>query len=237
MSSLPEPPVFPTPVSAELANALAQAVRGFLQPGEMYFVASLLPGDDGMYEFWGPYPGWNAVPPSEQQAIEAEIAGWFGPFTNVPGELGAPDPQPNQQTIYEVQVTPQTPTGTLESTFLLYPIRLTGAAPPPGPATPPFDAVFLSAPAVQKFVVPYYAGLYGAEFAETLTNAFDGADLALMVHLPWSEYEMLQDTGVDNPPPNPTAWHVHERFTVYHRDPETGEYKEHHIDTPRRVLP
>lgn len=237
MATYPEPPVFTQPVSATLAVALGQAVAGFLRKEDMYFVATSTPDENGLYRFWGPYDGWSDVMESEQEAVVDGIAAWFGPFTNAPGVGGAPNPNPAQDTVKVMQITPQSVTGGVLPTFPLYPIQLPIDSDPVD--APAFDAVFLSAPAVRKFVVPYYAGLYGAAFAEKLTTAFADATLAMMVHLPWSEYEVMQAPDGTGPSAGRSFALPRERFTFFHRDIGTGNegYNEYHVDTPPQILP
>ncbi len=50
------------------------------------------------------------------------------------------------------------------------------------------DAVFLSRSAVEKFLVPYYASLYGPDAAARVVGAFITAGFAVLAHLPQTEY-------------------------------------------------
>lgn len=182
-------------ISVALAMALAQAALGF--PGtDMYFVANYEPNASGSFDIAGAFFAWPPPDPSDQKRVDDGTAGWFGPYSNtiLPVNEG-------QETVGQMQITPQAPTGGGGQAFTLYPIQFPGFTVPPGDtAFPgPFDAAFLSAAAIQKFAVPYYAALYGAAYALTLQQQFNTSDLALMVHMPWSEYGTLSGTGQPGP--------------------------------------
>jgi hypothetical protein len=174
------PNISTSPIHAELARALAQAVAGYLRTG-MYFTASFrqLPNaPDNPYDIAGPYPVSN---PS-QAANLPDGYGIFGPFDNTLAGLGpAVDPQ---YSVTEVRITTSEPGG--------QPFTLPNANVTPLP-----DAVFFSVEAVSKFLVPYYTIVYSPVMAEQLLASFQNSDLALMVHLPWSESE---DVGVSGSP-------------------------------------
>jgi len=168
-----EPNTFTQPVPAELARALAQAVAGYFGTVPYYFTASFeqLPNTTNPYDLSAPI---FSVPTSLPTGY-----GVFGPFVNVMAGL-----QPalsTQATVAQVQV-------------------ITSASPPDefdfpqeGSAMP--DAMFFTAEAVAKFVVPYYSSVFTATWAQTLLDSFQESTLALMVHLPWSESEDLSASG------------------------------------------
>jgi hypothetical protein len=172
--------IFTTPVSAGLLQVLAEAAAGYPNQGDKYFVASYEPGPDGTY---------NLFPPLSR--IDAEILEGVLNLTN-PGKYAAfgpfdtrlPFPEnPAQQTVQSFEVTPTPLSG--QSSAASFPIGGAGS----------YDAMFCSIAAVTKFAVPYYTQVYSSEFASQVLQAFVEAPLELMVHLPWSEYGMIQDGG------------------------------------------
>ncbi|HEV7589285.1 MAG TPA: hypothetical protein VGO40_14310 [Longimicrobium sp.] len=102
------------------------------------------------------------------------------------------------------------------------------------------DAVFWGESAVEKFVVPYYASVYGSEAGDAVTallNSYNGvaADAAGaggaetlepdttaaygLVHIPRSEYIELDD------PPAPAEPARHDRFAVLAFDRAAGTHR------------
>ena len=98
------------------------------------------------------------------------------------------------------------------------------------------DAVFWGESSVEKFVVPYYASVYGADAGEAVTellDAYNGVAAAGaetrdgepnsveaygLVHIPRSEYIEL-----DDPPARRTS--RHQRFAVLAFDRRTGAHR------------
>lgn len=58
------------------------------------------------------------------------------------------------------------------------------------------DSVFWTESAVEKFVVPYYAGVGGADAAMDVWTAFNDESVYALVHLPRSTYEAMS-TGFE----------------------------------------
>jgi hypothetical protein len=50
------------------------------------------------------------------------------------------------------------------------------------------DSLFWTEAVIDKFVIPYYVGLYGMEYGEQIKKEFDKADVYALTHLPGSEY-------------------------------------------------
>ena len=96
-------------------------------------------------------------------------------------------------------------------------------APPQGIDAPPteFDALFLTVDAVAKFALPYYSGIYGNGFGREVLTQFQRVELALMGHLPWSEYT---DNWVEaGPGPN---WSARGIPVLMHPDGKGGYHRQ-----------
>jgi hypothetical protein len=154
--------LFSQPISAGLARRLAEAATGYAEEGEVYVTALYTPN----YDSEDPYDvqawqHWQDVP----NPLESGY-GVFGPFqTTLYGSS-----QKAQATVEEFQVSISGPT-----TFSIYPASQ-------------YDALFYSAAAVKKFAVPYYSSLYSGAYGDHVLSAFQEAPVALMAHMPWSEY-------------------------------------------------
>lgn len=193
---------FLKPVSAMLARALAEAAAGSPVPagsttnGSVWLVASYTavpvsddsnpPGDgfpptnNGLFNIQPAYPSY-------QDALTRAKAlgdgyGVFGPFSST--FAAARLDQPTVSTICMTtsdggQVT----------------IPSAGFTPPPGitPTPPEFDTLFFTADAVGKFALSYYSGIYGNGFGREVLTQFLAAPLALMGHMPWSEYTEIEE--------------------------------------------
>lgn len=172
--------LFSQPLSAQLLRVLAQAAEGYLDQGIVYLVARYQPQPGGNFEVI-PYS-------SESQALDA-VAGLNGDGPQVFGVFGPFDTQlatlnPDQEKVTTLRVTAQAPGGD-PTTFEMNDPKL-------------YDAVFCSAAAVIKFAVPYYTRVYSAQFAQAMLQSFLESPLAMMVHLPWSEYAELEENGTMN---------------------------------------
>lgn len=178
LSTQPVSELFTQPVSAGLLRVLAQAAEGYPNQGAMYFVASYAPDANGSFEV---SPWWS---PEEAAAVVNMLPGGqdnfavFGPFdTTLPYPVNA-----EQETVASLQVSTTAATGEPGTSFSVGGAEM-------------YDAVFCSAAAVIKFAVPYYSRVYSPEFAETLLQSFLQAPVAMMVHLPWSEYGEIGEQG------------------------------------------
>jgi hypothetical protein len=194
---------FQKPVSAMLARALAEAAAGFPRPvnaadASVYFVASYeaVPASD---EHSNPpdedlpahtFNGLFNIQPA--YATHAEAKGRadelgpgyavFGPFRST---FAAP--KDGQATVTTMRLH------TSDGGHVNIPTE--GFRPPEGlnPPPPEFDALFFTADAVAKFALSYYSGIYGNGFGREVLTKFQKAHLALMGHLPWSEYTEIQE--------------------------------------------
>lgn len=105
------------------------------------------------------------------------------------------------------------------------------------------DAVFWGNSSVEKFVVPYYASVYGNEAGEAVTellNTYNGirtdspaleeadgepnrTEVYGLVHIPRSEYIELEDESSTTP--RSPRRRPHEGFAVLSFNPATGEHR------------
>jgi hypothetical protein len=199
---MPEAGEFLKPVSAMLTRALAEAAAGFPRPSgspdaSVYFVASYAavqpandsnpPGEDlpantfnGLFNI---QPASASYTDAQARATElGDGYGVFGPFSST---FAAPTQ--GQATVTTMVLN--------TSDGGLVDIPTAGFSPPPGitPPPPEFDALFFTADAVAKFALAYYSGIYGNGFGREVLTQFQSAHLALMGHLPWSEYTDIQE--------------------------------------------
>lgn len=132
----------PTVPSATMARVLAEAADQYRTGRPIYLVAD--------YRFphsvAGPFT--SAAVARRDQADSGATFGVFGPF------LTRPDP-PSDSTprLVSVTIVVETPGG-----------RETIAV------DPKVDALFFTMPAVDKFMIPYYARVYGTEYASILRD-------------------------------------------------------------------
>lgn len=171
-ASAPTAPAYPgmflQPISAGLARRLAEAATGYADEGVVYVTALYTPN----YDSEDPYDvqAYPTLP-------EPPGAGYgiFGPFqTTLPDATAQA-----QATVQEFQVGISGPT-----TFSIYPASQ-------------YDALFYSAAAVKKFAVPYYSSLYSGAYGDHVLSAFQEAPVALMAHMPWSEYTAVDVVAGD----------------------------------------
>lgn len=172
-----EPNLFAQPVQAELARALAQAVAGYYGQS-LYFTASFtqLQNSSSPYDISPAYDSYQEAADSLLQSPPLEGYGVFGPFQN--GMEGISPPS-DQAVVTGITVT------TTDGNKFELPNEWIGMP----------DAIFFSMEAVQKFAVPYYSIVYAANWAQGLLSVFNQSELAMMVHLPWSESVDLDAEG------------------------------------------
>jgi len=111
------------------------------------------------------------------------------------------------------------------------------------------DAVFWGESSVEKFVVPYYASVYGAEAGEKVTellDAYNGVTSAVgqaragegepnvteaygLVHIPRSEYIEL-----DDPPTGRVRASRQQRFALLAVDRQTGAHRVVRVEAYRK---
>ncbi|HEU0015464.1 MAG TPA: hypothetical protein VFQ45_17370 [Longimicrobium sp.] len=201
---------FTRPIGAELAGVLAAAARAAFTAPTFYVVAR-----------YDPDPSTTSRPFNVQRPVETyadaealvqDLAkrepgveyGIFGPF-----QSEDPERPTSQATVARLEVTTE------------------GGSGPHAPFTiqgHEYDALFYSLQAVEKFVVPYYAAEYGAEFALQVRLRFQQAPLALLGHLPWSEETEVLGQAAGSPQAAAAAAGgappAKERFVpvLFHRD-------------------
>jgi hypothetical protein len=198
-----EPGEFLRPVSAMLTRALAEAAAGSPAPlgnadGAIYLVASYTavpagadsnpPGegfptaDNGLFDI---QPAYASYQDARDRARElGDGYGVFGPFHSTFAVA-----TPGQPTVKHLVLT--------TSADAIVRIPSPGFRPPSGTpsAAAEFDALFFTADAVAKFALPYYSEIYGNGFGRAVLTQFQSAPLALMGHMPWSEYTEITADG------------------------------------------
>jgi hypothetical protein len=198
-----QPGEFLKPVSAMLTRALAEAAAGspIGSPNGVYFVASYMavpsrddtnpPSDDLPADTHNGY--FNIQPAFASHAVALARATQLGPGYGVFGPFNSTfiTPTPGQPTVSTITIT-TSDNGTVT-------IPSPGFIPSPGitPPPPEFDALFFTPEAVAKFALPYYSEVYSNGFGNEVLTQFQSAKLALMGHMPWSEYT---DIDPDGPP-------------------------------------
>jgi hypothetical protein len=200
------------PISARLARRLAEAAFGYMGLGPVYLAAAYEPidgvadpydvicfrSDWAAAERYAAYR--NTIPDSPRYGV-------FGPYDT---ELGGV-PLTSQYSLDTISLLVDSPAST---------------SPAQGTLTIPasdYDSLFWTRAAVEKFAVPYYAALYSPAFAEFVLEEYDGARLAVLGHMPWSEYTELSPppmilTGELRPGPIPVLHHLDEHGR-WHRKP------------------
>jgi hypothetical protein len=183
-----EPGEFLQPVTPNLARVLAQAANSaFIKTDTFYVVCRLLkeiPPDLGSdpYNVQTPAPTYAdaqcQVTWLKQNDPNFEY-GIFGPFSNTFSGFDRPPPTTQLQ-VASVDVTAGT--GTASD-----PIPTIGGTE--------YDALFWSVEVVQKMLIPYYAQEYGPDYAQNVLMEFYAAPVALVAHLPWSEYGAIGTGG------------------------------------------
>jgi hypothetical protein len=220
-----EPGEFLRAVTPNLARVLAQAAgSAYVTSATFYVVARYNSAHEGArpYDVQKPsatYGEAQALADGLNQSDPDGAYGVFGPFQNTYG--GFPAAPPNA-TVAELHVTPQLG-GEREDPF-----RIDGRE---------FDALFYSVEAVEKFVLPYYVEEYGPDFGQQVLEQFYHAPLALMGHLPWSEYILVPDPDHGPDFLNPIGGNGHKPAAKYipvffHRD-GTGKVQRQPLHPPR----
>ncbi|HEX6038077.1 hypothetical protein [Longimicrobium sp.] len=156
----------PGPITPMLARALAEAADGLAESetGPFFLLALYQRSSKpGLLFDIHPFYKWSDVSPMLRDEVADHKRGWFGPYAP------EPTPAPTGVPVADVWVC--------SKKKVWY--RLGSE----------FDALFYTRAAVEKFAQPYYEALYGAEFAEEVMEQFLAADLQVMAHYPWSEYD------------------------------------------------
>ena len=173
-------PGFKRPVSAGVAKRLAAAADGFRHGRPMYFVSGFR--DVGpIQRFEGEEGRVAAERVRREREARGEEVDVFGPYvTGAAPEAGA---RPGHE-VLDVTVRVRLPDGSVQTRVL---------------AGGDYDAVFWTRSAVDKFVVPYYAGAVGLQQAVRVSEDFSGDGVYMLAHLPDTVSVMIRadDTGPD----------------------------------------
>lgn len=152
------------PISAALARRLAEAADGFRSGKPVYLVADYdAPARVLSFEGEG---AEAAAEKAKREAAGGARLGVFGPFLTEPdaGPGGAARPE-----VLDVTVRVRLADGTTRTETI---------------AGSEADALFWTRAAVDKFVVPYYAGALGLEHAGEVSAGYDGEGVYALAHLP-----------------------------------------------------
>jgi hypothetical protein len=188
---VPTPGTFLGPVTPNLARVIAQAAdSGIVTFPKFYVVCRWLNENQGVPSSDISLDPYNVQQPVERydvalcmveklKSLDADYPyGIFGPFQNTGSGAGIPP---------ATQRRVQTISGTAENDLAATTdFSFEGTQ---------YDAMFWSLEVVQKMVVPYYAEEYGPEFAANVMREFTQAPVAVVMHLPWSEYTEMSVTG------------------------------------------
>ncbi len=160
------------PVSAGLARRLAEAAFGYMGLGPLYLVAAYQPVDhhDDPYNvtcFKNDLAEAEKLVAIRNTDPDAPRYSVFGPY-----ETGSVAP-PSAYTLAKVNLLVDGP-DVVEECF---PLRASD-----------YDSLFWTRAAVEKFAVPYYSALYSPAFAAHVLKEYSEAKLAVLGHMPWSEY-------------------------------------------------
>jgi len=165
------------PISARLARRLAEAAFGYMGLGPVYLVAAYEPidvlGDPYcVVPFRNDWEGAEALVSTLNTDPDLPQYGVFGPYET--GPAGALFASPYAlETISLLVGGPDDSLGALALDAGDY------------------DSLFWTRAAVEKFAVPYYSVLYSPSFGEAVLEEYDRAELAVLGHMPWSEYTEL----------------------------------------------
>lgn len=170
---------FEHPLSAGVAKRLAAAADGFRHGRPVYFVSGFR--EVGAVERFEGEEGREAAERA-RRAREAEGGGEkfgvFGPYVTGPvgsGPGGSPDAE-----VLDVTVRVKLADGSTRT-------RVFGGGE--------YDALFWTRSAVDKFVIPYYAGALGLQHAVRISEEFAGPDVHMLAHLPDTTITMIRAAG------------------------------------------
>jgi hypothetical protein len=155
-----------------LLRRLAEAADGFRNKKQRYFlVGGLKPGHGGSHEVHGPYEKSDELPQHLCDDIAQGKRGWFGPFEGQ-------GPSATALLIDEMDIRVKHPNGEQEQPVMGFPAHR-------------FDLLVWSRSAIEKFLVPYYARMYGGAYVDRLLAVYDAEPLQIIGHLPGTEYEQI----------------------------------------------
>lgn len=162
-------------LSPSLLRRLAEAADGFRDKHEtFYLVAKLTADDHGNHEVRGPFKKSEDLPPDLCQDI-GEGRGWFGPFQGK-------GPKEGTLLVEEMDLALKTAGESPEHSNKKIPAHR-------------FDCLAWSRSALEKFLVPYYARMYGGAYVDRLLTEFEADPLQMVGHLPGTEYEQVDAAG------------------------------------------
>lgn len=200
--------VFSQAIPPSLALRLGEAAAGYVSSegyqgsSSIYFVASYAPVQDPVdqqvdYVVFTPFSNQQQA---EQlaQSLPSGAYGVFGPYSLTPTQFDEGFTSASQYVVSEASMTLASNNSGNPIAVPLPPVDWSGC-----------DALFFSKAAVEKFAIPYYTTFYSPEFAATILTQFTEAPVALMGHLPWTEYQMDEDDFVERDPAP-----QHKRLTV-----------------------
>lgn len=162
----------PRPMSAGLSRRLAAAADGHRNGAEIYFRARFEPGRDGDFELSGPF--------TRDEAMRIQVPDGFGIFG--PYRTERCDDDISQTPIRRITI--ELNNGD-KHVF----------------AGNRFDALFWSASALEKFVIPHYSIIGGLGKAQRLHDTFLQTDVFLIAHDPNTEETLISV----KPNPRPVA--------------------------------
>jgi hypothetical protein len=160
-----QPTASPRPMSPRLLRRLAQAALGSPERKGQWWVCRYEPDPQtGEYDIEGPMDQSEAQ--ERLGSMDSELFGVFGPYELTPGEGGV-----KPQSIVVRRIT----------------VESVGAEPLVIEAAP-YDAIFWSSAAVEKFLLPYYTLSSGIEYAGRVDQAWRDPQTYLLVHSDDTEY-------------------------------------------------
>ena len=173
-------------MTAALARRLAEAADGYRNIGEVNFLARYEPDGEKLFDLSEAYPE-QYTDPNDQRLKERDREkvnklgkeyDWFGPFDTRDTKLA-------KVIIKRIEVIVVDPEGDGEEKTVVIPTLPTASN---NPEDQPFDTIFWSLSALEKFAVPYYARLNGGKYADQVVTDFTADDFFLMGHRPGTEY-------------------------------------------------
>ncbi len=173
-------------VTAALARRLAEAADGYRNIGEVNFLARYEPDNDKFFDLSEGYPEQyqNSKHPNlrehDQKKVE-KLGGeydWFGPYDTK-------DSKVPKVVIKRIEVILEDPNEEGKEKIVVIETLPTDSE---DPNKQPFDAMFWSLSALEKFAVPYYARLHGGKYADQVVTDFTADDFFLTAHRPGTEY-------------------------------------------------
>jgi len=176
------------PMSGSLARRLAEAADGYRNQGDVYFLARWDPDASDPYNFEisrgydAKHTDKTKLDTADHKKIDDPMRyAWFGPFRTEDKKV--PDIE-----VVEIIVRVRKKTGAdiKEITIPTRPLTAVNQESP-------FDMIFWSTAALEKFAIPYYARLYSGTFADAVVTKFTNDGLFLAGHRVGTEWDDLKD--------------------------------------------